>query len=304
MIAAVNKKLNAKIQKFRPTLSKASVRVYSSTIKRVAKLSKKNFSLDMKWLDNSVLAKCVAEKDTNRSKNYLNAILVASELSGNQKMTKKIREVLTTNRETLRSKRINQKMTVKEKERAIDWPTLVKRFKSWAKRLPPWTKANWRGLQRFVILSCYVAGGQAPLRLDWFNVSISKTEKNYVLWQSKELSLGDFKTAGKYGRVKIKINNVLFRILKKWRTLRENMGDNTGLLILTSTKRAFSRNSFGKMLSSIILEVYNKHASVADLRKSFITWRFKDAVPLRDRLALSKQMLHSPETAAVFYEKH
>ena len=195
-------------------------------------------------------------------------------------------------------------MTAKEKEREIVWPTLVKRFKSWGKRLPTWTKANWRPLQRYVILACYVAGGQPPLRLDWHNVSMSKTDKNYMLWPTKELSLGDFKTKAKYGRVKVKITLPLFRILKKWRSLRVSMGDETGLLFLTSTKKPFSRNSFGKLLSSIIQEVYNKHASVADLRKSFISWRFKDAVPLKERVNLSKQMLHSPQTAAQFYEKH
>ena len=81
------------------------------------------------------------------------------------------------------------------------------------------------------------------------------------------------------------------------------MGDTVGRLFLTNNLKALSRNTFGKLLSSIIQEIMNKKATVVDLRKSYVSHVFKNAIPLKDRIDLSKRMLHSVETAQLTYEK-
>ena len=46
-----------------------------------------------------------------------------------------------------------------------------------------------------------------------------------------------------------------------------------------------------------------KSCSVADLRKSFITWKFKDSVGLRERIKVAKTMLHGTDVQQYYYEK-
>ena len=72
---AVNAQLNKKLLKFRPNLSKSSIRVYSSTCKRVAKFAKRPFSLDMSWIDNSVVNKVLEIKENNKKKNFLTQLV-------------------------------------------------------------------------------------------------------------------------------------------------------------------------------------------------------------------------------------
>ena len=302
MFTSTNSKLNAKLASFRKKLSKSSIRVYSSTIKSAAKkFSTQAFSLDMRWVTPQVINKILQVKDITKRRNFLNALLIACQMVGKDSLATRIKGTLQSLRNEIKNKKSDQKMSAREKERALDWPNLQKRYRVWAKRLPSFTKTNWKILQRFVVASCYLL--RAPLRLDWFQVSFSETDKNYLDLPQKLLVLNDFKTKSTYGEQKLKLGTALTRLLKKWMTLRESMGDNTGLVFLTARGKPFSRNGFGKLLSSIIEDLTNRKSSASFLRKAYISHIFRDEMSLKKRQEHARDMLHSVETQRLWYEK-
>jgi hypothetical protein len=253
----------------------------------------------MGWLSAKVVDRILRVPEPVKKRNYLSAVLIACEMEGKASLVKKIRSVLQSLRTKIKEKATSQKYTQAQKAKALEWPNLQKRFRAWGRRLPAWKKENWVPLQRYVVASAYLL--RAPLRLDWYNVTYKGSSVNFL--DGKKLVLSEFKTKKKFGPVRLDLGTALHRVLQKWKKVRNSMGDNQGFLFLTVRGKPFSRNAFSKYLSSIIKEITNKQSSVSFLRKSYISHVFKDDTPLKKRMKIANDLLHSVETQQLYYRK-
>ena len=301
MFQATNTDLTNAISNFNPKLSRSSARTYASQIKSInKKFGDQGFNINMKWYTPEIEGRLLKIKKPITKKNLLNAALIAMYVAKRSDDVKRLQSILKPIRDELNYNQKKQKRTPREVAREIQFPLLLKKYRAFARKIPTWTVANWEMLQKFTVLSLYILN--PPIRLDYGAASMVKTnEANWIDWKSKVFNVIKFKTVKSMGPQKIPLGPAL-RIIKKWKKVRE-LVNNEGNLFLTSKKKAFTSNSFGRFLSKILSDLYGKKTSLADLRKAYITHFNSSPKSILQKEKLAKYMLHSKSTAEMFYQK-
>lgn len=296
-----NTDLTNAISNFNPKLSRSSARTYASQIKSInKKFGDQGWNANMKWYNREVEGRLLKIKKDVQKKNLLNAALVAMMVVKRTDDVKRLQSILKPIRDKLNYNQKKQTRTKREIDREIDFPLLLKKYRSFARKIPGWSPSNWEILQKFTILSLYILN--PPVRLDYGTASLVKTnENNYIDWNKKVFNVSKFKTVKSMGPQKIPLGPAL-KIIKKWRKVRQLI-NNEGNLFITSKKKAFTNNSFGRYFSKILSDLYGKKTSLVDLRKAYVTNFNSKQRSILEKEKLAKSMLHNKSTAELYYTK-
>jgi hypothetical protein len=302
MFQAKNTALTDRISELFPNIKRSSARVYASQIKGIQrKLSDSGWNANLKWYTPKVEERIRKIKNAVSRKNTLNAALVAMKLAKRQDDVKRLQNILRGLRDEVRGQQAKQKRSKKEQEREIVFPVLLKKVKALVRKVE-WSAKNWKTLQKAVVLACYTY--IPPLRLDWATAELAKTKQgNYVDWSSKKYHVKEFKNVKSMGPQEVDLKPVM-TVLRKWKKVRETFAPESSRLFLTGKRAGYSKNSFGRYLSKCLREVYGKPTGVADLRKSYVTYKTTGkALPLLEREKLARSMLHSVGAQSLWYQK-
>ena len=164
-------------------------------------------------------------------------------------------------------------------------------------------------LQKWIVASLYILDENPPLRNNYIMETISnadydkltekqKTEKNYLVIKSrnsKEFSLGDYKTSGKYGTKLIPVGKKLNSALNIWFKFNKS-----GHLLLNSKKEPMTANGLTKYLQKTFAPT-GKNISSSMIRHIFISDKFPAQNKEKD--AVSEKMLHSTEQQTLYSKK-
>ena len=180
-----NTDLTNAISNFNPKLSRSSARTYASQIKSInKKFGDTDFTPNMNWYNKEVESKLLKIKKEVTKKNLLNAALIAMYVAKRHDDVKRLQSILKPIRDKLNYNQKKQTRTKREIEREINFPLLLKKYRSFARKIPGWSPSNWEILQKFTILSLYVLN--PPVRLDYGTASLVKTnENNWVDFKNK-----------------------------------------------------------------------------------------------------------------------
>lgn len=171
-------------------------------------------------------------------------------------------------------------------------------------------------LQRLVVISCYLL--QPALRNDWGALKISHkfkglpTDANYIYVRGNwKLILSQYKNSKSLGQQIIPIRDELRDLLKIWigvvKYFTKEQVDY--LLQYTITKDKFdhisSEDALRRIISTRSNELFGEKLTINDYRhmweESFIHDPAYTGLSRLERIELHRQMLHSPETAMLYY---
>ena len=135
---------------------------------------------------------------------------------------------------------------------------------------------------------------------DYRKLSDEDLKKNYLVNQSRNkkfFSLGEYKTAGKYGLKKIDLGSKLNSVMNIW--LKYNK---TGHLIYNSKGDAMSPNGLTKLLNKTF-EATGKKLSTTLLRHIYITEKFPPTDTLKEKQEVADKMGHSTTQQELYKKK-
>jgi len=113
---------------------------------------------------------------------------------------------------------------------------------------------------------------------------------NYLLVDEKCFVFNNYKTAGFYGRQKIKINDDLFEILKPF------LKKDKSLLLNPTTKQRFTDAQLSIYLARLTTKLTGKRASTTMFRHVYITNFLKSNPTTNERKEMSLKMSHDIKT--------
>lgn len=135
---------------------------------------------------------------------------------------------------------------------------------------------------------------------DYRKLSEEDLKKNYLVNQSRNkkfFSLGEYKTAGKYGLKKIDLGSKLNSVMNIW--LKYNK---TGHLIYNNKGEAMSPNGLTKLLNKTF-ESTGKKISSTLLRHIYITEKFPPTDTLKEKQEVADKMGHSTSQQELYKKK-
>ncbi len=135
---------------------------------------------------------------------------------------------------------------------------------------------------------------------DYRKLSDEQLKKNYLVNQSRNkkfFSLGEYKTAGKYGLKKIDLGSKLNSVMNIW--LKYNK---TGHLIYNSKGDAMSPNGLTKLLNKTF-EATGKKLSTTLLRHIYNTEKFPPTDTLKEKQEVADKMGHSTTQQELYKKK-
>jgi len=155
-------------------------------------------------------------------------------------------------------------------------------------------------LQKWIVASLYILDDNPPLRNDYIMAVIDqkaydkmseeeKKERNYLVVKSrntKHFSLGEYKTAGKYGTKVIPVGKKLNSALNIW--LKFNT---SGHLLLNSKKQPMTANGLTKYLNKVFEPTGKSNISSSMIRHIFISEKFPPQ--LKEKQEVADKMGHS-----------
>ena len=168
--------------------------------------------------------------------------------------------------------------------------------------------------QKLVILACYVL--LPPRRLDYSGVEIiaeinylkltlkEKRLNNYLVLRSKRkkyLSWGSDanKSKTKENFILVNLPAKLNRVISIW--LEYNTSN---FLLITPKGFEMSKNMLSKQITDIFVKQYGKRVGASMLRKSFLSYLYKDDVKWKMKMRVAALMNHSIDTGQINYVKH
>ena len=188
-----------------------------------------------------------------------------------------------------------QELSVTEQEKWLAWPQVLK-----AVERHRCSVASLMDFQDQLILSLYTL--QAPVRLDYGDMRVVATEPekpsgNYLVALPEPYFLfTEYKTAAKYGAVRIKVSPPLLKVIQEWRTL---LPDNDFLLV--SAKGApLGETALGKRIIDLFTRMTGKAVGISMLRHSFVSHSREGEAPLSAQTALADSMMHSNSMSQLY----
>lgn len=293
------------IKKARPNITMSSIRTYCSVISNLAKkmdITIENASDVNKHCNEIINYLKEYYPEAKRRKTILASLVVLLD-KDYPTSCEKLRAMMMRDIETSekQDKEHIGKMTEKEKENWLDLAELKDKYKTLEKEVKPlWdiktpNKNQYQRLQLFVLLTLIYGGGMAPRRsTDYTEMkykNFDKKEDNYYDKKAKELVYNKYKTAKKYGEVRVKLNTDVIKILNKWITY-----------LPEDTDYMFQDTRGGKLspakLVNILHNYFGKKISTSMIRHIYISSILKDIPP--EIFNINKDMSHSLEQSILY----
>ena len=313
--------LKSKIKEKR-NIRDSSLNAYIFNINKLHKLIFDKEVENLKFLkDKEKVMKAIEEKKLSTRKSYLASIVVSlMAMSEDEDLIKFYR----TEMEDL-AKKFNEEMGEQRKSETQDknWVSLDKlrkvmrkyrnelnEKKIFQKEPDSLTNKEFDLLQKWVVSSLYILDDNPPLRNDYLMKVISqkdyyklteedKKKQNYLVNKSrntKTFSLGEYKTAGKYGTKLIPVGKKLNSVLNIW--LKFNT---TGNLLLNSRKEPMTSNGLTKYLNKTFEPSGKNNISSSMIRHIFITDKFPPQ--LKEKEEVASKMGHSVAQQELYAKK-
>ena len=225
-------------------------------------------------------------------------ISIVSRLQADPATPPHVLEVYKTkmNEYNLAQKRIyeRQELSATEQEKWLPWPEVLKAVETHRCGV-----ADLMGFQDHLILSLYTL--QAPVRLDYGDMRVVATEPekpsgNYLVLGTEEFLFTEYKTAAKYGAVRIKVAAPLLEIIREWRNLLPDQE----FLLMGPKGGPIGEIALGRRIIDLFRALTGKAIGVAMLRHSFVSHSRKGEAPLCTQTALASSMLHSNSMSQLY----
>ncbi len=312
-------KLKSQIDEKR-NIRESSLNAYIFNINKLHKsiYDKEVESLDF-LKDKKKVMDAISEKKLSTRKSYLASIVVSlMSMDYDEDLIKYYR----TEMEDL-AKKFNEEMETQRKSETQDknWVSLASLRKVMRKyrnelnekkifQKEDLTNKDFDLLQKWVVSSLYILDDNPPLRNDYLMKVISqqdykklteeeKKKQNYLINKSrntKTFSLGEYKTAGKYGTKLIPVGKKLNSVLNIWLKFNKS-----GHLLLNSKKEPMTSNGLTKYLNKVFEPTGKNNISSSMIRHIFISEKFPPQ--LKEKQEVADKMGHSVSQQELYSKK-
>lgn len=263
-------------------------------------IDSKKLSTRKSYLASIVVALMAMDKDDDLIKYYRNEM---------EDLAKKFNEDMATQR---KSETQDKNWVSLEKLRKVmrKYRNELNEKKIFTKEPDTLNNKEFDLLQKWVVASLYILDDNPPLRNDYLMKVITqkdydklteeeKKKQNYLINKSRNnkiFSLGEYKTAGKYGTKLIPVGKKLNSVLNIW--LKFNTSGN---LLLNSKKEPMTSNGLTKYLNKVFEPTGKKNISSSLLRHIFITEKFPPK--LQEKQEVADKMGHSITQQELYAKK-
>ena len=197
-----------------------------------------------------------------------------------------------------------QEMTETEKAKYLHWYEIEEaRIKAWN------DVEDYFTFQNYLILCLYTMN--APVRLDYANMIVVKEEvegdTNLFVWNEKDcyFLFREYKTAKRYGAVRIPVSEDLKVVLEYW---RENFNPDPygGFLLYDKygDSKPMSEANLGQTIIKIFKKFTGKACSLNTLRHSYVNKMREGETPFLEQKKVADSMMHSVGVSVVVYKKN
>lgn len=306
-------------------LRQSSIKTYKSTFKKVAKHFDVEF-LTKDWLKQNtdvVMDWVTSQKHGSKVAIYSSLLVLLSPSKKKQategfvELYEKINVLLKKENNAYQDIKANQQKTDSESDNWVAWSSVQRFYAKYEKVMLAQAKMQGgadHNFQKLVILGCYVL--LPPRRLDYSGVEIiaeinylklplkEKRVKNYLVLRSKRkkyFSWGGLanKSATKDNFLIVNLPAKLNKVISIW--LKYNTSN---FLLITPKGFEMSKNMLSKQITEIFVKQFGKRVGSSMLRKSFLSYLYKDDVKWKIKMKIASLMNHSIDTANVNYVKH
>ena len=263
-------------------------------------IDSKKLSTRKSYLASIVVALMAMDKDDDLIKFYRNEM---------EDLAKKFNEDMATQR---KSEAQSENWVSLEKLRKVmrKYRNDLNEKKIFQKQPDNLTNKEFDLLQKWVVSSLYILDDNPPLRNDYLMKIITqkdydklsedeKKKQNYLVNKSRNskiFSLGEYKTAGKYGTKLIPVGKKLNSVLNIWLNFNK-----TEDLLLNSMKKPMTSNGLTKYLNKVFEPTGKNNISSSMIRHIFITEKFPPQ--LQERQDVADKMGHSVSQQELYAKK-
>ena len=285
----------------RPNLSASSVKTYTSTLAnlltKIPTINQNKLNVNMFTTKHKQIMKFMVDFSSSKRKSILSALYI---VTGNMIYNEKMKEDMSAVYDDYKT----QKKTAKEEKNWIEWEDVLQLHSTLTREAgsillkPRINNAEINKLNRFILLSVYTM--IPPRRIqDMQLMQIrnydSETDNHYNI-DTGDFVFHKYKTAGVYGSQTININgSKLQSFIEVWM----DINDSDFLIV---SERDHDSGVKGSNLTSMLNSIFDSNVSVSMLRKSFLSYTYKD-IDLLKMEKLATQMGHSSSTALGKYVK-
>lgn len=274
------------IKEKRPSISESSLKTYNSILKGLYKKIFNSTDIDIeKFNDSEEILKYLRNIEPRKRKTILSALVVITNNKDyNRQMLDDIKEYNKEEAKQKRTERQNENWVEKDVLNSL-YEHL--RLQSNAlMKLSNLTPVMYQDLQNYIIL-CLLGGKYIPPRrlkdyTDFKIKNINKQTDNYIY--GNKLYFNSYKTAKTYGKQMVEIPKELKNILSKW--IKKNPTD---YLLFDTDYNQLNNVKLNQRLNKI----FDKHISVNQLRKFYLTDKYGEMANIRDELKQDFNMMGS-----------
>lgn len=278
------------IQTNRKNISQSSIKTYMSAIRSVSKA----INEDLKSPDDIIkhhekIIDYLANQKLNVRKTKLSAFVVVldkGKIDGKtknseevEKVLEKFRTIITKDGKDNEDNELKQTLTETQKKNFVSWDDVIKTYNELKTEAEPLFKlerltlGQFRKLQNFVLLSCYVL--IPPRRsMDYSEFKIKDIDEatdNFMRTKNKKkpstFVFNKYKNSGRMGSQEIVIPNSLRNIINKW--IAKNPYN---YLIVNNNGDKITQSKINQILN----EIFKKNFSSSLLRHSWATKKYGD----------------------------
>ena len=251
------------------------------------------------------------DKKLSTKKTYYASIVVGlMAMDYDEKLVKKYRDEMEDLAKTFNAEMDEQKKSDQQDKNWTSLSSLRKVMRKYRNELnekgifqkdpDQLTNKEFDLMQKWIVSSLYLLDDNPPLRNDYIMKVINQKEyddlseeekkkQNYLVVKSrntKHFSLGEYKTAGKYGTKVIPVGKKLNSALNIWLKFNKS-----GHLLLNSRKEPMTPNGLTKYLNKVFEPTGKNNISSSMIRHIFISEKFPPQ--LKEKQEVADKMAHS-----------
>lgn len=266
------------IMKNRPTLKGNTVKSYCSSLKSLyKKVYPNDKTIDiMKFQDTKKFLDYLIENSIpSVRKTYLSTLVVLTE--NDEYRTQMMEDVVTSQDE-----KATNEMNEKQKENHItntEVNTLIQSLKNEVKLIyknKSFTPENLITIQNYILI-CLFAGKYIPPRrsMDYFMMKIKNVGNDDNWIDDNEFVFNSYKTVATYGTQRVKIPNILLKIIQKYIKVIPEAQD---YLFFTITGKPLSAVTMNQRFNGLFL---SKNISVNAFRHLYLSTHYANHITLK-----------------------
>ena len=269
------------IMKNRPTLKENTVKSYCSSLKSLyKKVYPNDKTIDiMKFQDTKkFLDYLMTNSIPSVRKTYLSTLVVLTE--NDEYRTQMMDDVVTSQEE-----KATNEMNEKQKENHItntEVNALIQSLKNEVKLIyknKSFTPENLITIQNYILV-CLFSGKYIPPRrsMDYFMMKIKNVGNDDNWIDDNELVFNSYKTVATYGQQRVKIPNILLKIIQKYIKVIPEQQD---YLFFTITGKPLSAVTMNQRFNGLFL---SKNVSVNNFRHLYLSHNYQKNIQLKKDL--------------------